>query len=302
MSSTRLFLDAGTFMQSINGYFLFELGKILRLLDFRPGDSIRFYLPLLVEIISSLKEFSSDQRNQVVLIDSVVAANALINHLEQLMRQPDLPLTKNSIEISAQILNRFNDRLFNELGKVHVWVIEEKRAYSVNALWRDSLKLIANNAVPHLSDFVSENIGEAAKCLLLDRYTAVGFHAMRSVECVVRKYYELVTDKLPPYSDKNGKEYFKTLGVIAEELKQAYSSLKSTGKNSGNLELIVGNLTPLNNLYRKTLAHIDIVKLDEDKAINALIQAADIIGTMVCDAVNPEATYFKRTWKTEDKF
>ncbi len=302
MSRTSVFLDPGEGMRSINGYFLFELGKIQRLLDFRIGEPTRPILPFLGELLSYLQWFVSDEKNGSDLPDSVKAANVLLEKLEKLSLQPDLPLTAEFFDELRHILNVFNDRLFRELGRVHVWVLEGKRAYGVDALWNKPLNLLPSNALPHLSDFVIKNIGEAAKSLLLDRYTAVGFHAMRSIEYVARKYYELITGDLPPYFDKHGNEYFKTLGTIANEFKQAYLSLKSANQPSGDLELIAGNLLSLNNIYRKTLAHIDIETLDEERAINALMQATDVIGTMIRDATTAGAGHFKNPWKNGDKF
>ena len=275
-------------MRSINGYFLFELGKIWQLLDLTPGQPVGPQLAPLGAIISLLQRFIADERNQLDLADSVAAAGILKTHLEKVASKPDSVIEPDHKAQLLHILTAFNDRLFNELGRIHVWVLEEKGAFGINTLWRKPLKLVAAAAVPHLSDFVIENVGEAAKCLLLDRFTAVGFHATRSVECVARRYYEFVTGNSPPYKP------FKTLGTIIDELKKHSTK-------GGHLEMIVGNLVPLNELYRKTLSHPDIHKLDEDQAINALTQATDVIGTMIRDATTG-GTHFTKSWKSGEKF
>jgi len=61
-------------MRSINGYFLFELGKIWQLLDLHPGQPVGPQLAPLGAIISHLQGFIADERNQLDLGDSVAAA------------------------------------------------------------------------------------------------------------------------------------------------------------------------------------------------------------------------------------
>ena len=162
-------------MRPVNGYFLFELGKVWQLLDIPVTRPIRGDLPAIALIMAYLQGFSTQEKNQADLPDSVAAANELIRALDQLTREPDRAPTQEDKSVLVHLLGTFRDRLFNELNKLHVWVLEEKQAYSINALWRNPLKLVTASAVEHLSDFVIENISEAAKCLLLDRFTAVGW-------------------------------------------------------------------------------------------------------------------------------
>lgn len=285
-------------MRTVNGFFIFNLGQVAQV-ALLPLGNINPYVPILGNWIYVLQQFVSDKYNQADLPDSVTCAQSLIDQLMSLVKHQ--MHTQQSRDMVGQTLTQFRTLLSSELGKVHTVVLEEKRAYSVTALWRNPLKVIAPDMLLLLSEFVKSNIEEAAKCLVLDRFTAVGFHAMRSVERVARKYYELITGESPPYTNKKGKAYFKMLGGITQELLDKYDSLQQKKTTSGNLGIIAPTLKGLCKIYRDPLSHPEIQKLDEESAITTFNQAIEAVSLMVLDA-KTGGTHFIKAWVPEDPF
>lgn len=282
-------------MRTINGFFLFELGQIWLLANLAPGTDIQPNLSSIGHRLYILGLFVNNPDNQNDLPSSVYEANQLINYLEAMIQRSTEKVTETDQMTILHILVRFRTLLNDELGKAFTFVVEEKRGFNTATLWSRPLKLFSSDIIPLLSDFVKTNLDEAAKCLLLDRYTAVGFHAMRSVECVARRYYELITGNSPPYTDKNGKEYFKMLGTIAQELADKYGSLQRQKSTSGNLGVIAPLLKALCKIYRDPLSHPEIQKLDEGQAITTFNQAIEVISMIAVDA-KTSGPHFTKAW------
>jgi hypothetical protein len=287
-------------MRPVNGFFLFELGFIWQLVQMKKG-SAKHYPALIGNCLYILRSFVEDDYNKIDLPDSVATAKNIIIRLEYLLEQQKLNITS---EITGNLFSHimhFRAMLMSELGKVYTTVIEDKRGYGIRALWNNPQSLFATDILPYLSEFVTINIAEAAKCLLLDRYTAVGFHAMRSVECVVRKYYELITGNSPPYKAKNGKDIFKTFGGIAQELMDKYFSMKDQKQSTGNLSIIAPIIQALCKTYRDPLSHPEIDTLTEDQAITTFNHTILVISEIVLDA-NSQGSHLTRGLNSGELF
>jgi len=287
-------------MRTINGFFLFDLGQIWQLTRLVAGEKIQSHLELLGQCLYSLRQFVEHPDNRNDLPDSVCEANQLIDILNSIINRP----TENIVSESRAIIHtlaRFRALLNSELGKIHTAVFEERGGYSVATLWHNPLKAIDPNVVPFLSDFVKTNIEEAGKCLIVDRFTAVGFHAMRSLECVARRYYELITGNSPPYKNKKGDEYFKMLGKIAQELIDKQDSLKKGNISTGNLSIIAPIIKALCKIYRDPLSHPEILKLDDSEARTTFSQAIHVISMMVLDA-KTGGKHFLKAWTSSEVF
>lgn len=282
-------------MRPINGFFLFDLGQIWQLANLGQGVEIRLCLSLIGQCLFILKLFVQHPDNQNDLSSSVYEANELIKHLETIVQRPTEKITQQDQQIILHILARFRALLNDELGKIFTFVIEEKRGFNSTTLWKRPLRLFSSDVVAFLSDFIKINLDEAAKCLLLDRHTAVGFHSTRSAECAARKYYELVTGR--KFDDSR----FRTFGVIAQELKDKYDSLSKAGSPSGELGIVVSNLVALCKVIRNPLDHPEIIELNEDQAVDTLNQTITGISTMIRDA-KTGGSHFVKLWTSNDVF
>ena len=287
-------------MRSVNGFLLFDLGQIWRLTHLTQGVEIQSCMPLIGHCVYMLGLFVQHPDTQKDLPESVYEANQLISVLKSMIERSTQKITSEH-ELIIHTLLRFRTLLNSELGRMFTFVVEEKRGFNSGTLWRDPLRLHSPDVVPHLSDFVKTNLNEAAKCLLLDRFTSVGFHSMRSVECVARKYYELITGNIPPYKDKSGKEIFKTFGAIAQELTDKCDSLRQQQIASGDLAVIAPMLKALCKIYRNPLSHPEINTLTEDQAVTTFNQTTEVVSTMVLDAKRG-GLHFTKPWDAKEDF
>jgi hypothetical protein len=289
-------------MREVNGFFLFELGQ-LPLLHFLPRDvDLRPSTEFITEIRKHLREFSETTENREDLPDAVGVAIELVTLLTAVLAKNPFPLitTAEYSRVTYLVLT-FRDRLHANLGKLYSEILEDKGGRSVKTLWLNPLKLVDAKVIPHLSDFVVFNIKEAAKCWVVDRPTATGFHMMRSVESVLRQYKKLVTSKEFERITKKGRKYYEGFGSLIDELDAALKDLKDAKASFGQLEFAIGILRPLSKLYRDPLAHPVLKELNEEEAKMAFEQGLSAIARMIQDAVDGGG-HFKIPWQNGMKF
>lgn len=282
-----IFFDGGGDMREVFGHGLFDLGTVWQIARLPIGPLSDDSRLVIYHCINILRGVASDKNNTQDMPDAVSQMKYIADKLDQLVKDPAATITSEGRDIFIYDISTMRTLLFSELGKLSIIVLEEKRGYSVNTIWKHQWKLFPQHYDVHLSVFVTQNIGEAAKCLVLDCYTAVGFHAMRAVECVSRKYYEHITGKSSKYTDSSGKERDKGLGQIGQELVDKYTSLehhKPKKLPSGNLGIIAITIQTLCKTYRDPLSHPDIISLDEDQAISTFTHAIEVISSVISDA------------------
>jgi hypothetical protein len=279
----------------INGFFLFELGSVASMAQLPQDRDLSESLVSIGQSAGYLRAFKDHPDNQRDLPDSVNVAAVVFSQLEALMKLSPPVLTQQTRFNLIWNIAKLHDRLSTDLPKVYSFVLDDKRGHSVESLWRKPLDLMHTDAVPLLSDFVIENLEEAGKCLVLDRSTAAGFHTMRSVECVARKYFELVTGRPTEWKDPDGKPRFKMFGQTAQELQDKAEARLKKHEEIGDLGLIAGILKPLGKLYRDPLAHSDLRSLDENEAMTAFNQGLDVIAKMGLDA-KKGGPHFHTAW------
>ena len=289
-------------MREVNGFFLFELGQIVLLsvlprdVDLRPSGEI------ISDIRKHLREFAETKENREDLPDAVGVADELVKILTTLLEKNPFPsiTTAEHTRVMYLVLT-FRDRLAANLGKLYSEVLEDKGGRSVKTLWLNPLKLIDGKVVPHLSDFVTTNIAEAAKCWVVDRPTSTGFHIMRSVECALRQYKKLVTGMDVQWTDKKGTIRYDGFGTIVNDLKTELDTLKKAGTPFGQLEFVIGILRPLSKLYRDPLSHPELKELNVEDAKLAFEQGLSAIARMVQDCLDG-GPHFKVPFTTGIKF
>lgn len=198
-------------------------------------------------------------------------------------------VTQQNLEQYKRWFKELSTLLVSETGKLSVIMLEEIQGYSVNSLWKHPQRLFPYGVYSCLSNFVKSNIGEAAKCLVLNCNTAVGFHSMRSIEQVSRKFYELLKGKPPlkPTGESMG------LGAIAQE----FIDLK---KKSEDVAIIGSIIKGLTTKKRDPLAHPEIVNLTKGEASETFVDALQIISKVVKDAKENgkiKGGYYVTPWK-----
>ncbi len=276
-------------MQPVNGYFLYNLGSIASLFAMADGYLFSIYDPNISKAIQLLTNFRDAEQNIRNLPDSVEGATALINVLEVIRNgYRENPNTVTTIAVRMAIVhwtNRFQTLLAQELGKAHVFILEEKHGYSPSTLINAINKLIPARVFPYLSDFTVSNLQDASAALAFDHFTSSGFHTMRAVEDTSRRYFELVTGNPAAGTRSDNKRRYLALGEIAFKLNELLPKLKSAHTPVGKLPLIAPTLAALCEIYRNPLSHPEIVKLEEDDALDVFNKGIDVISTMVRDVI-----------------
>jgi hypothetical protein len=259
--------------REVKGFFLFELGSVVLLTTLPPNMDLRPALGTIANLEKMLREFAEFKENREDLPDATSDADDLVKQLKTLIEKNPFPsLTLQEHEQLRYRVQTFRDRLCANLGKVYSFVLEDKGGRSVKTLFTKAITLVDARVIPHLSPFVVENIEEAGKCWVADRLTATGFHAMRSVECVLRQYVELVTGRKPESHNKRGDTFPDGFGTIVNHLATALDTLKASKTPFGQLEFVIGMLRPLCKLYRDGLSHPELEKLEEEDAKMAFNQ------------------------------
>ncbi len=204
------------------------------------------------------------------------------------------PIQEDDLKQYKHWFRELSTLLISETGKLTTIMLEENQVFGVDTLWKNPMKMLTEDVSKHLSKFVKENYIEAAKCLALNCHTAVGFHAMRSVEKIARTYYELTTGKTPPYVNKKGEEYYKGLGSIANDLLDAANAFQHKKEDCGDLLLIAPAIKGLCKVYRDPLSHPEIIILSENEAIDVFIETTQLVKRVVRDV--GKGTYFIKAW------
>jgi hypothetical protein len=282
-------------MREVFGYVLFDLGSVWQIARLPIGQLSDESRLVIYHCINVLRGVANDVNNMKDMPHAIAHMKFIAEKLENLLKDKEINITSDGRDIFIYDISTLRTLLFSEMGKLSIILLEEKRGYSANTLWKYPYNLLPNDIEPLLSDFVKENLKEAAKCLALDCYTAAGFHAMRSVEKVSRKYYELITGNPPPYKDRNNREHFKMLGGIAQELIDKCDSFQHKKIPCGELPIIAPMIKGLCKTYRDPLAHPEIIKLDDDVSIDVFTDTVQLISRIVRDSRNG-GNHFTGAW------
>lgn len=277
-------------MQAVNGYFLYVLGQIAGLFAMADGVAARVFDPVIERSINLLSDFRKNEQNIANLPDSVDRAFEIVTILQyvrgEYLRLPNTLMVERVRLTIAHSVNRFQTALEQELGRAHTYIIEEKRGYSPRILVDEIKKIIPRRVLPYLSLFTVTNLQDAGAALAFDHFTSCGFLTMRAVEDAARYYYEFISGVPASGVDSNGDRWFLTFGQIAWKLTHdVLPDLKTAHTPTGKLGLIVPVMSELNEIYRNPLAHPEIVKLDEDDAIDVFNKGIAVISDMVRDVM-----------------
>jgi hypothetical protein len=284
-----IFYDGGGDMKEVNGSSLYDLGQInkLALLQIGPLAENRYIPELCIQILREFNGLPFSYKLPHTVEYSIMIAN----NLEIWINTPDAQVTHDNKFSIIRSLDQFRTLLFSELGKLTTIILEEKNGYSVDSLWKNQTSFLTRGVSNHLSKFVKVNLSEAAKCLVLHCYTAVGFHCVRLIEHVARSYFELIKGQKPINTDGR----YKPLAAIADEL-LTYNNNLDKSKKSNDLVIIASLVKAINKEKRDPLSHPEIIDLKEHEAIEIHRDALQIVIKVVNDA-KEGGSHFTTPWK-----
>jgi hypothetical protein len=169
-------------------------------------------------------------------------------------------------------LDIFEHQLSGDLNKTASYVIPELGIFNVELLAENADRHIHETIREHISDFAIAEFKEAGRCLAFGLHSACGFHAVRSVEDVLRTYYEKFIGE-PPEAP---------MGLLASNLADL---LNTTDGRLKPRENTIRHIKDITNFDRNPLIHRRVV-LKEVEAIALFNTAIIVIGEMVKDLVD----------------
>jgi hypothetical protein len=239
-----------------------------------------------------LEEILKNQQIREEYPNACTAASNLAGMLKALKEPTSNPsddawsIDKDFLDLLLDkgLLGKMDSALDIDISALPIYLLEEKRGYSISTLLRNIHNVLPTLDHDMLSDFVYENMQEAGACLAFERYTGCGYHMARAVEDVARHYYSLITARSAEYIDNNDVLRYRMLGQITEELKDILDKRKK-GTEPELLSLVVPILRQFCRIYRTRLAHADpeLEKLEPNDAEIAFAHAITAISTMFED-------------------
>lgn len=200
----------------------------------------------------------------------------------------DIEQDRATFDTTKQMLLMFFDQFEHDLSSdvdaLYIYVLEEKRGYSIDVLLGKIEEALPPDDRGTMSDFARDNMQESGTCLLFHRFTACGYHMARAVEDVARRYYSAITGRPAQYTDKNGDLRHRMLGQIAQELQDVLNTWKGVG-DPGLLPLLVPTLRQFCRIYRNPLSHADpdLKELGPNEAEVAFGHGIAAVSTMLED-------------------
>jgi hypothetical protein len=277
-------------MRPFDAAELFFYGTIRALKFLRAGIAFSDYKELVTDVMSDLYHFGVYHQHRIrqdveqpdELRNTLTAAETLHSFIRGTLYpiRDDL-LNEKHIELLGSYLSGFETALKLDLGALPIYVLEGKRGYSARqfVLGRGARQVLSKPNQDLLPSRAKDDIDHAGKCVIHEQYTAAGFHTMRAMESVARRYYKAVTGD-EPITAKG--EYF-TLGVLVDALKGKQEKLTQSGKDVGRLsEDILPILKRIVRTYRNPIMHPEMV-LEEDEALDVFDNAKAAIASILRD-------------------
>lgn len=162
----------------------------------------------------------------------------------------------------VQQLDTFEAVLQSELAVADAYLVSEKPPYF-------TVRLIANGEVLFSADVATKvpdalpDLQSAGKCLAFELATACGFHTMRAMEAVLRRYWEVTTGNKPHPKQRS-------LGVY----------LRGLEDNKCGDAKVIAALKQIKDLHRNEISHPDQT-LSVTEAISLVGMARSAVDAML---------------------
>ncbi|HEY3800787.1 MAG TPA: hypothetical protein VGL58_20730 [Caulobacteraceae bacterium] len=264
---------AATQMQRIDGNYLYSLGWKLHPLSTIFGENEQGAMTYgMAFAIAYFAEIALDELlNQSIfkLRFSYQSGQALLKSVKQItevafggQRIGDNVDHMHAYSVRAD-LTIFETNLASEFALMDTYIVAKKGALdTTDLIWNGAAFMPAD-----LSAKVPAAIGDveqATKCLAFELLTAVGFHIHRANECVLHRYYDVVTGGKPHPKTRNIGDYLRKLdefGVGDQRVRTALRDLK--------------------DLHRNPLIHPEHSLETVDEAIDLLSAVRALVGQML---------------------
>jgi hypothetical protein len=238
-------------MNRVNLYDTYLMGKAFRLLEqIQPG-----VVPAtIVSDLMVLQNWLLHLTNNTLLSPGQAHEHATILHSAvsyMLTEWLNEPLSQERAIIIKSVFEMFEPTLSSEFAKLHTYYIPSVGIFPTDALLNQPEKMFSESA-NLIPDETLIEIKEVGKCLAFSLPTAAGFHLMRSVESMLRHYYEVLSKGASRPARGATGIYFDAILQLPGVDKELHAALKQ-----------------IKTLYRDPIAHPEVV-LTGPEAISLL--------------------------------
>jgi len=152
------------------------------------------------------------------LVQTITAINASADIESQAKDEDGRPvLTETQAYLLKSKFDTFETVLAAELGTLDAYFVSQKLAYETRVLIEQADKLIPESLRSELPQETTNDLRQAGRCIAFDIPTAAGFHIIRAVESVIRKYYNAVVGNVPKPKMRNWGAYIKNLAAAGAD-------------------------------------------------------------------------------------
>ena len=270
--------DGGTVMHRITQFDMYRLGRVRALSELIVGDTIARFNELFIITIQTLDSFSKDPINVSVLPRSTDEATKLANYITEIhynsVGQGRIGTTLKTTDhyYLSKLIVAFETTLRQELTELPTYIVQNNGIYNADDLVSRADNCFALSIRSFIPKDAAEDIREAGSCLALDRFTACGFHAFRSVDGMLRAYIgHFGKGKTPPRS--------RNWGAFIRELQNLVTNpVAGRAPNDRTIALI----DRIREVDRNPLIHPQ-QDLNKDDAISSFDLCRNVITLMATD-------------------
>src|SRR5436853_4671475 len=171
--------------------FGWHLRVIVRNIDEKPRNTFKY----LAEPLEFLRSFIDETRD-VPLPNTRNAAIAMQKYFKKIQRAAAKQMTSDVSVVDGKVNSRmkhlreaFEEAFEADSDNINVLSVPNRCAYSTTILIDRGEEVLPESVRRCISSFALNEVREAAKCIAFGARTAAGYHLMRALEEVVRRYY-----------------------------------------------------------------------------------------------------------------
>jgi hypothetical protein len=238
-------------VEKIDAFELYDLGRVLRPLTLiyepepgQPGTKFEHAHPTFILVQHALEQML--QNDRLKLRQSVKkAANELLELAKvNILRATSYGMGNQFMEayhvgVVQDALTAFENVLKAELPELDLYLVTKKGGYDTSALIDQGEVFFPSELAAKVPEAIPD-IKQGMRCVAFELPTAAGYHLHRANEAVLRRYWDVVTNKAKPPPGGGAGQYLNEL----------------EGKKLGDPKLIA-SLKDLVKWHRNPLAHPD---------------------------------------------
>ena len=156
---------------------------------------------------------------------------------------------------------------------LRIFAVMPKGIYDTAKLVDHAEDILGERALSELPEGIGDDVNLAGRCLAFELWTATGFHAMRAVNAISRRYHQVAT-KDPPLDAA-------PLDEIIAKLEKRLQEEEGAKVSDSPLGLIIATLLRLNKVYCIPVMHPKMTLTSE--TARQIFELATGVISMICE-------------------